>query len=51
MAVLSPRHMGEFFERSTSAGLQLFHADSSDIIWRMRDSDGDGYVQEIELGD
>lgn len=50
MTVLSPHHMGELFEQSSSTeGLELFHADPTDWVWKIPDSLGKGYVQEIEL--
>ena len=50
MTALSPHHMSALFKQNCTAGLKLFHADPTDLIWRIPDSYGRGYVQEIELG-
>jgi AraC-like DNA-binding protein len=50
MTALSFHHMDHLFERSSLEELELFHSDQADVVWRIPDSIGEGYIQAIELG-
>jgi AraC-like DNA-binding protein len=49
MTALSFHHMDQLFRRSGLEELELFHSDHTDVVWRIPESIGEGYIQEIEL--